>query len=56
MTKNSSELQEMLKVANPNLVLGPTISKYEAMVFLKAPGHEDCKPGTDLIETGDRNH
>ena len=44
------EFKKMLKDANPNLVLGPTINRYAAMVFLKAPGHEDCAPGTDLVE------
>lgn len=50
MQKSWSEFRQMLKVANPKLVLGPTINKYGAMVFLRAPGHEDCAPGTDLIE------
>ena len=50
MQKSWSEFKQMLKVANPKLVLGPTINKHAAMIFLRAPGHEDCAPGTDLVE------
>lgn len=42
--------RQALKVANPKLVLGPSINAFGAMVFMRSPGHEDCAPGTTLVE------
>ena len=50
MRASWNEFKVALKLANPKLVLGPRINKHGSMVFLRSPGHEDCAPGTELVE------
>lgn len=50
MRASWSTVRKALKAGNPDLVLVPSVGTLGAMVYLRCPGHEDCKPKTDLIE------
>ena len=45
-----SEFKAALREANPRLVLLPKTLSLGAMVYYRNPGHEDCVPGTNLVE------